>query len=218
MSLADLRKSYEHATLGEADVASDPLDQFERWLAEALKAEIPEANAMTLSTVGANGRPSSRIVLIKGLDAKNPEGGRGRGLVWFTNYASRKGLELAIHPHAALQFHWIELERQVRIEGQVERTTSAESDQYFASRPLGSRVGAWASPQSAVIKDRSVLEQSASEIAARYGDHVPRPAHWGGYRLIPDYFEFWQGRASRLHDRLCYTLEGGTWILTRLAP
>jgi pyridoxamine 5'-phosphate oxidase len=209
-SIADLRKSYERAELDETASHDDPLEQFGSWLQQALDAQVPEPNAMTLATVGANGRPSSRIVLIKGFDA--------RGLVWYTNYDSRKGHDLAAHPFASLQFHWVELERVVRIEGRVERTSDAESDAYFQSRPLDSRLGAWASPQSEVIASRAVLVANAAKSAARFALNPPRPPHWGGYRLQPDSWEFWQGRKSRLHDRLRYRLDGSVWLRERLAP
>lgn len=208
--LADLRKSYEQGELDEALAAGEPLAQFQQWLDHALAAGIPEPNAMTVATVGADGRPSTRIVLIKGVDA--------RGIVWYTNYDSRKGRELAVHPFAALQFHWVELERVVRIEGAVEKVSDEESDAYFRSRPLDSRLGAWASPQSQVIASRAVLVANAARAAAQHGLNPPRPPHWGGYRLKPERFEFWQGRKSRLHDRLSYRLEGGAWIKERLAP
>ena len=209
--LADLRKSYELAELVETTALADPLKQFEQWFSAAIAAAVPEPNAMTLATVSSNLRPSTRIVLIKGLDA--------RGVVWFTNYHSRKGSELAGNPYAALQFHWVELERSVRIEGQVEKISPEESDAYFHSRPLGSRLGAWASPQSEVVASRAVLEASEAEFTARFGDHPPRPPHWGGYRLKPDNWQFWQGRRSRLHDRLHYSLQAdGAWQMTRLAP
>ena len=220
MSIADLRRSYERAELDLPQVAADPLVQFDHWFQEALTAQLPEPNAMTLATVGADGRPAARIVLLKGIDLDAaPAGASGRGLLWYTNYQSRKGRELAQHAHAALLFHWAELERQVRIEGKVELTSAAESDAYYQSRPLPSRIGAWASPQSEVIADRAVLEARQREIAALHGDNPPRPPHWGGYRLVPDRFEFWQGRPSRLHDRVVYTrgADGG-WQLARLAP
>jgi len=209
-NLPNQRKSYERDALEEADAATDPLRQFETWMDEAFAAKVPEPNAMTLATVGADGRPSTRIVLIKGFDA--------RGIVWFTNYDSRKGRELAVHPYAALQFHWVELERVVRVEGRVERVDNAESDAYFASRPLDSRIGAWASPQSQVIESRGVLVANAAKAAAKFLLNPPRPPHWGGFRLQPDSWEFWQGRKSRLHDRLRYRLENGAWVRERLAP
>jgi pyridoxamine 5'-phosphate oxidase len=209
-SLADLRKSYERDELDEASSADDPLRQFQTWLEQAIKAELPEPNAMTLATVGADARPSTRVVLIKGVDE--------RGLVWYTNYHSRKGRELAQNPHAALQFHWVELERVVRIEGRVELASAEESDRYYASRPLDSRIGAWASPQSQPIASRAVLVANAAKAAAQHGLNPPRPPHWGGYRLVPDRWEFWQGRRSRLHDRLCYRLDDGRWLRERLAP
>ena len=208
--IADLRKSYERAELDESASAASPIDQFGLWLQQALDAQLPEPNAMTLATVGSDGRPSTRIVLIKGFDA--------RGIVWYTNYASRKGRELAANPHAALQFHWVELERVVRIEGRVEKAGEAESDAYFASRPLDSRIGAWASPQSEVIPSRALLVTNAAKFGARFMLNPPRPPHWGGYRLVPDRFEFWQGRPSRLHDRLRYRLDAGVWVRERLAP
>jgi len=220
MSIADLRRSYERAELDLPQVAADPLVQFDRWFQEALSGQLPEPNAMTLATVGADGRPAARIVLLKGLDLDAaPAGASGRGLLWYTNYASRKGRELAQHPDAALLFHWVELERQVRIEGAVELTTPAESDAYYQTRPLPSRIGAWASPQSEEIANRGVLEARQRDIAARYGDNPPRPPHWGGYRLVPTRFEFWQGRPSRLHDRIVYERDGTDgWRMGRLAP
>jgi len=210
MDIADLRKSYERDALDEAASAADPLQQFEHWLQQALNAQLPEPNAMTLATVGADGRPSTRVVLIKEADA--------RGVVWYTNYESRKGRELAANPQAALQFHWVELERVVRIEGRVEKVDAAESDRYFATRPLDSRIGAWASPQSQVIASRAVLVANAARYGAQFLLHPPRPPHWGGYRLVADTWEFWQGRKSRLHDRLRYRLDGGAWVRERLAP
>jgi pyridoxamine 5'-phosphate oxidase len=208
--LAQLRKSYERAALDEQASESVPLKQFERWLSEAIDAKVPEPNAMTLATTGADGRPSTRIVLIKGVDE--------RGLVWYTNRQSRKGRELAHSPWAALQFHWVELERVVRIEGRVELVSDEESDAYYASRPLDSRIGAWASPQSEVISSRAVLVTQAAKVSARYLLNPPRPPHWGGYRLQADRWEFWQGRPSRLHDRLRYLQEGSAWVRERLAP
>ena len=209
-NLSDQRKSYERDELEEGEAALDPLRQFETWMGEAFAAKVPEPNAMTLATVGEDGRPSTRIVLIKGCDA--------RGIVWFTNYDSRKGRELAVHPFAALQFHWVELERVVRVEGSVERVDAAESDAYFASRPLDSRIGAWASPQSEVIASRGVLVANAAKVAAKFLMNPPRPPHWGGFRLKPETWEFWQGRKSRLHDRLRYRLDGDAWTRERLAP
>ena len=209
--IADLRQSYERAQLDEEDAGANPQQLFQQWLDEAIAEKISEPNAMTLATVGGDLRPSTRIVLIKGLDARGP--------VWFTNYNSRKGHELAGNPFAALQFHWVDMERVVRIEGIVEKISDAESDAYFQSRPLGSRIGAWASPQSEVIGSRSVLEVSEKAFAVQFGDHPPRPPHWGGYRLKPTGWEFWQGRRSRLHDRLHYLLQAdGSWLMERLAP
>jgi pyridoxamine 5'-phosphate oxidase len=210
MNIADLRKSYEKAELSEDASASDPLKQFERWLNEAIQSEVPEPNAMTVATVASNLRPSTRVVLIKGYDE--------RGIVWYTNYDSRKGQELAGNPFAALQFHWVELERVVRIEGRMEKISDAESDAYFHSRPLDSRIGAWASPQSQVIDGRTVLVTNAAKYAAQFMLNPPRPSHWGGYRLVPDEWQFWQGRKSRLHDRLRYRLSEGDWVRERLAP
>ena len=210
-SIADLRKSYERAELNEDASCAAPGQQFSKWLEEAIAAQLPEPNAMTLATVGRDLRPSTRVVLIKGLDE--------RGIVWFTNYDSRKGRELAGNPHAALQFHWVELERVVRIEGRVEKISDEESDAYFHSRPLDSRIGAWASPQSEVISGRGVLVANAAKYGAQFLLQPPRPPHWGGYRLLADRWEFWQGRRSRLHDRLRYTQQaGGDWLRERLAP
>jgi len=211
MSIAHLRKEYSHAKLNEADVSPDPIEQFLIWFQQALQAGIPEANAMSVATVGVDGRPSSRILLIKDVDQD--------GFTWFTNYASRKGRELQANPYAALLFHWIGLERQVRIEGKVERLPDEQNDAYFNSRPLKSRLGAIASAQSEPIADRALLEQRFARVEAEYGEYPVRPAHWGGYRLRPDRIEFWQGRPSRLHDRILYTLEGdGAWRRERLQP
>ena len=210
-SIADIRKSYERAELSEEASHVDPFRQFEQWLQEAIAAEVPEPNAMTLATVASNLRPSTRVVLIKGHDE--------RGITWFTNFESRKGQELAGNPFAALQFHWVELERVVRIEGVVEKVSVQESDDYFHSRPLDSRLGAWASPQSQVIAGRGVLLANAARYGAKFLLQPPRPPHWGGYRLQPDTWEFWQGRKSRLHDRLRYTSDGRQgWLRERLAP
>ena len=211
-SLAELRKNYSLGSLDIADADRDPFRQFDTWFQQAVDAKLPEPNTMTLATVNSRGRPSARIVLIKGVDE--------RGFVFFTNYESRKGRELAGNPYASLLFYWIELERQVRVEGRIVQTSTAESDAYFASRPLGSRIGAWASNQSQVIESRSQLETREREISLQYGDQVPRPPHWGGYRLVPEAIEFWQGRPSRLHDRLLYTRAGenGDWQISRLSP
>lgn len=212
VNIADLRREYARAELSEGDVDPDPTRQFERWLGEAIRAGVPEPTAMTLATADERGRPSARIVLCKGAGAD--------GFVFFTNYDSRKGRELAMRPEAALLFHWVELERQVRIEGIVGKVSAAESDEYFASRPPLARIGAWASPQSETIADRHWLEGRFASMQARFasdGD-VPRPPHWGGYRLQPDTLEFWQGRSSRLHDRIRYVRDGALWRIDRLAP
>ncbi|HYW53156.1 MAG TPA: pyridoxamine 5'-phosphate oxidase [Dongiaceae bacterium] len=205
------RVSYARGELGVEFVARDPFEQFRVWLDEALRAEaIVEPNAMTVSTVGANGRPSSRVVLLRQWDA--------RGFVFFTNYESRKGAELTVHPYAALLFWWGALERQVRIEGTVERVLDVESDAYFASRPRGHRLSAWASHQSAVVPDRESLERAIADAEARFPDDVPRPPFWGGYRVVPDRFEFWQGRPNRVHDRVTYERSPDGWSIARLSP
>ena len=208
--LAQLRVDYKRAAFRERDAAANPFDQFTRWFDEALAAGVPEPNAMTLATVDAAGRPSARIVLLKSLDA--------RGFVFHTNYDSRKGRELAVNARAALLFFWPELERQIRIEGTARAVSASESDGYFAVRPRASRIGAWASPQSQVVESRAVLVANAAKFGARYLLNPPRPPHWGGFRLTPDNWEFWQGRRSRLHDRLRYRLESGRWLRERLAP
>ena len=209
--ISNLRKSYERAELNESASAADPMQQFDQWFNDARQSEVPEPNAMTLATVGSDLRPSTRVVLIKSYDAQ--------GIVWFTNYDSRKGQQLAGNPFAALQFHWVELERVVRIEGRVEKVSDADSDAYFNSRPLDSRIGAWASPQSQVIDGRGTLVANAAKYGAQFLLQPPRPPHWGGYRLVPEQWEFWQGRKSRLHDRLRYRFNGnGAWIRERLAP
>ena len=211
-SIADLRREYAHATLSERDVDPDPIRQFGVWWEQALAAEALEPNAMTLVTASADGMPNGRIVLLKGYDP--------RGFVFYTDYRSRKGLELAENPRAALVFYWKELERQVRIGGAVERTSVDESAEYFRSRPRGSRLGAWTSFQSQVIPSRDLLEARLREVEARFGEgEVPLPDHWGGYRVVPNEVEFWQGRPSRLHDRLRYVRDGETaWRIERLSP
>ncbi|MEM9138011.1 MAG: pyridoxamine 5'-phosphate oxidase [Cyanobacteria bacterium P01_F01_bin.42] len=211
-SLADLRQNYTRAGLQENEVEENPINQFQLWFDAAVAAELPEPNAMTLSTVSSSGRPSGRIVLLKGLDQ--------RGFVFYTNYTSRKGQELASQAWASLVFVWLPLERQVRIEGAVERVSQEETEQYFYSRPRSSQLGAWASDQSAEIRDRQVLEDRLSQLERQYADRpIPRPPHWGGLRVKPDLIEFWQGRPSRLHDRICYQKQSdGAWSIMRLAP
>ncbi len=225
MNIADLRTTYRRATLAEADVDDDPFRQFEGWLDQAIAAQALEPTAMTLATVDAERRPSARVVLLKGFDTDAaPAGASGRGFVWYTNYESHKGRDLAVNADAALCFFWPELERQVRVEGRVERASADESDRYFASRPVASRVGAWASPQSETIESRGVIEVREREIAERFAlvadedASIPRPPHWGGYRLVPGLIEFWQGRPSRLHDRIVYRGGDREWIRSRLAP
>jgi pyridoxamine 5'-phosphate oxidase len=208
--LADLRKDYKLAQLGKRDLAADPFTQFNKWMDDALKAEMPEPTAMNLATVGENARPSARIVLLKGIDE--------RGFVFYSNYDSRKGRELGQSQWAALTFHWVELERQVRIEGHIEKVDAAVSDAYFNSRPLKSRIGALASPQSEKIESREALELRFAEAEKKFGDNPPRPANWGGYVVVPEMVEFWQGRRSRLHDRLAYQRQFGGWHVDRLAP
>ncbi|HXS52056.1 MAG TPA: pyridoxamine 5'-phosphate oxidase [Usitatibacter sp.] len=208
--LAHLRKDYALKTLDEKDVDRDPMKQFGVWMVQAIHAQVPEPTAMTLATVDRDARPSARIVLLKGVDPK--------GFVFYTNYESRKGRELAANPAAAITFLWKELERQVRIEGRVEKVTAEESNAYYDTRPLGSRIGAWASPQSEAIESRDWLETRWSQLTHKLGEKPPRPPHWGGYRLVPDSVEFWQGRMSRLHDRIAYRRRAGAWEIARLAP
>ncbi|MDW8146230.1 MAG: pyridoxamine 5'-phosphate oxidase [Roseiflexaceae bacterium] len=211
MSIADLRKEYTRHGLSESDIDPDPLVQFQRWFDQAVELGLIEPNAMTLATATPDGRPSARMVLLKGVD--------NGGFVFFTNYESRKGVELTMNPWAALVFYWPELERQVRVEGRVERISPEESDAYFASRPNGSRIGAWASRQSSVIGSRAELEQRVAELERLYANReIPRPPFWGGFRVIPDAIEFWQGRPNRLHDRLRYRRDAGRWIIERLSP
>ena len=209
-NLADLRKSYDREKLEEADVAQDPLEQFTRWMQQAIDAQIPEPNAMTLATVSKENRPSTRPVLIKGCDE--------RGVVWYTNYESQKARQISMNPWASLQFHWVELERVVRIEGKVEKVSAEESEAYYRSRPLDSRIAAWASPQSEVIPGRKALEERVEEFNRKFGENPPLPPNWGGLRLVPERWEFWQGRKNRLHDRIVYRREKGNWLRERLAP
>ncbi len=211
MSIAELRKEYRLAALGEQDVDADPIVQFQRWFHEAQETKVIEPNAMTLATCTPDAYPSARMVLLKGVDA--------RGFVFFTDYRSRKGTELTDNPHAALVFWWHELERQVRIVGAVQRITREESVEYFTSRPYGARVGAWVSHQSTVIPDRESLDARVEEMMERFrSGEVPLPDHWGGFRVLPEEVEFWQGRESRLHDRIAYVRESGRWARRRLSP
>ncbi|HUL51447.1 MAG TPA: pyridoxamine 5'-phosphate oxidase [Candidatus Nitrosotalea sp.] len=211
MSLADLRKDYMMGGLRRADLDPDPIAQFKRWLKEALDAKLPEPTAMTLATADRKGRPSGRIVLLKGVDE--------RGFLFFSNYESRKGRELAENPNAALVLHWIELERQVRISGSVARLSRAESEEYFKTRPLGHRLGSWVSKQSQRVANRAVLEERLRQIQAKYpGDDIPLPPYWGGYVLSPTEIEFWQGRVNRLHDRFLFTKQPSGWLIERLSP
>lgn len=211
-SVADLRKDYQIQGLSETDVDPNPFKQFQVWFDQALAAQLPEPNAMTVATVTKSGKPRARIVLLKGFDE--------RGFVFYTNYHSHKGQELADNPQAAIAFWWAELERQVRIEGRVLKVSDQESDEYFHSRPFNSRLGAWASEQSQVIENRQVLEQRWQELKTKYENQdIPRPPHWGGFRVVPTEIEFWQGRPSRLHDRLLYTLkDDDRWQIDRLSP
>ncbi len=211
-SVADLRREYARARLDERDVSHDPMVEFSRWFAEAQEAQLPEPNAMTLATAGADGAPAARIVLLKAFDQ--------RGFAFFTDYRSRKAAELEANPRAALVFYWGEVERQVRITGTVTRTSAEESEAYFGTRPLGSRLGAWTSHQSRVIPGRAALEQDLREVERRFADgEVPLPPHWGGYRVAPESIEFWQGRENRLHDRIRYVRDPhGPWIVERLSP
>ena len=210
MRIADLRQEYMRAGLAEADADRDPIRQFERWFEDALRAPLALPNAMTLATVGADGAPSARVVLLKGIE--------GGGFTFYTNYRSRKARELEARGAACLVFMWSQLERQVRIDGRIERVSAAESDAYFASRPVGARLSAWASPQSERVASRDILEKAMAAARQRHGEAPARPPHWGGYRVLPTEIEFWQGRADRLHDRLLYIREGGDWRIVRLAP
>ncbi|BCL37830.1 pyridoxine/pyridoxamine 5'-phosphate oxidase [Nostoc sp. MS1] len=210
-TIADLRRDYTLEGLSETEVEPNPFIQFKKWFEQALAAQLPEPNAMTIATTTPDGKPSARMVLLKDFDE--------RGFVFFTNYNSRKGQELAENPQAALVFWWAELERQVRILGRVEKVSESESDYYFESRPAKSRLGAWASNQSEIIASREILEQRMQELQDKYqNQEIPRPQHWGGLRVIPTEIEFWQGRSSRLHDRLLYTHVDGSWEIQRLSP
>jgi pyridoxamine 5'-phosphate oxidase len=210
MHIADLRQEYMRSGLSEDDALADPFAQFERWFQDALAAKLPLANTMTLATVSEAGAPDARVVLLKGVE--------GGGFVFYTNYDSRKGKQLAARPLACLVFLWTQLERQIRIEGRVEKVSAADSDAYFASRPAGARLSARASAQSSVVSGREFLEKAVQQEKAKHGDNPPRPAAWGGYRVIPSQIEFWQGRENRLHDRLLYRNIDGRWKIERLAP
>jgi pyridoxamine 5'-phosphate oxidase len=210
MNIADLRQEYMRAGLSEAQADADPIRQFERWFEDALRAKLPLPNAMTLATVTPEGAPSARIVLLKGVEQG--------AFLFYTNYLSRKGRELEQRAQACLVLLWSDLERQVRIDGVVQKVTAADSDAYYATRPLGARLSAWASAQSAPVRSRETLEKSLAETRGRHGDRPPRPPHWGGYRVIPHQIEFWQGRSDRLHDRLRYRRKGDTWTIERLSP
>ena len=209
-SIADIRKDYSQQSFSENEADTNPIQQFAQWWNEAVASEIDEVNAMTLATADAGGKPSARIVLLKDFDEK--------GFVFFTNYESQKGKELLANPHACLVFFWKELERQVRIEGVAEKISAAESDEYFFSRPAGSRIGAWASPQSSVINNRNILDENVKKFENEFGENIPRPPHWGGYRVAPSLIEFWQGRSNWLHDRIRYKKEDRCWKMDRLAP
>lgn len=210
-TLQNLRQDYRSAALGEHEVDKDPITQFSKWFTDAINAKLYEPNVMTLATADASGKPSARIVLLKGFDEN--------GFVFYTNYSSHKGKELEENPRASLVFFWPELERQVRIDGTVTKVADAVSDQYFHSRPVGSQIGAAASPQSSIIENRELLEEKVEKLTAQYENtEIPRPAHWGGYLVNPTHIEFWQGRSSRLHDRINYELVNGNWIINRLAP
>ena len=212
MNIADIRKDYKLQSLSEKDVAKDPIQQFEKWFQQAIDGEVPEPNALTLSTVSPQGKPSARILLLKGME----EG----GFIFYTNYESKKAQELLQNPFASMTFHWVEMERQVRIEGRTQKLSQEQSTKYFQSRPKGSQIGAWVSPQSQEIPNRKFLETKQAELEEQFADKdvLEKPAHWGGYILMPDYIEFWQGRSSRLHDRIIYEQVQDDWNIKRLAP